>query len=68
MNSKRHELACSAHEQLDTASVQQLIDGLSLRLKTISEEQGEIREGAQYVASILMAEIAKRHQLELLIH
>ena len=68
MNSKRHELACNAHEQLDTANVPQLIDGLSLRLKTISEEHGEIREGAQHVAGILMAEIAKRHQLEFQLH
>ena len=68
MTNQRFELACKAHEQIATASLQQLMDGLEMRLKTIQKEEGDIQEGARYAAAALLAEIAKRHQINVQIH
>ena len=53
-----------AYEQLGTATVRQLMDGLELRLKHITQGDGDTQEAARYVAGALMTEIAKRHQIE----
>ena len=68
MNNLRHELACKAHEAPALATNQQLMDGLALRLKNIAEGDSEESEGARYVASILMGELATRHQIEVRVH
>ena len=69
MNIKRHELACKAHEEPTQASLQQLLDGLAMRLETIEKEHdGDLKEGARYVATLLISEIARRHQIKVRLH
>lgn len=68
MNNLRHEQACKAHEAPALATDQQLMDGLALRLKNITEGDSDTNEGARYVASILMGELAKRHHIEVRVH
>lgn len=63
---RRREAASAVTDDLSAASTQALLDGLAQRLATIEDpSNAEFAGSARWVAGNIIAELVKRHAIEL---